>query len=301
MRAINFFSFVTAFTVCSIALFAGTLVWDFEDVELGAIPDGWQAMSGESSPSGAAVTTDGSATVTWEAIEDATAPDATDENRVMAVTGHSGSVYEHGHHCWTDEIEFSDGTLEVYLVGRDTERGHMGVSFRISDHNTFYAVRLQAANGDLQTIDVKDGNIEYRTSSVATGFEGPDTWHKLTVEVAGNNIIVSVDDEQFIDYTDETDPITESGGVGLFSRGDVSIVSFDDFSVTADNIVAVKPRPGMFFKQRGGRNSPIMAIYDARGRFLGIGNSVVYQIPAPGVFFISEKGSKEYFKQVHGK
>jgi len=38
-------------------------------------------------------------------------------NRVLAVTGNNGA-YADGHHCWTDDVVFADGTIEVDLVGR---------------------------------------------------------------------------------------------------------------------------------------------------------------------------------------
>lgn len=301
---VNIFSFIAVCIMYSLSLFADTVVWDFNDVELGSIPDGWQTMSGESSPNGATVTHDGSPTANWEAVEDATSPDTAADNRVMAMTEHNGSVYAHGHHCWTNEIEFTDGTIEVDMVGRDTEKGHMGVSFRIKDHKTFYAIRFQAANGDVQTIDVNDGQIQYRTSSASTDLQGFDTWRKLKVEVEGNNIKVSVNDQQYLDYTDDSDPITEAGGVGLFSRGDVSIVSFDRLSVTADDITSVNPYlPNTIIKQIDNQNPSVVAAYNARGQILGIlqvdhrspsgfsftGNSLFRTRLAQGFFILSKK------------
>lgn len=295
---------ITIFTLYAFSLFADTIVWDFNDVGLGSIPDGWQTMSGETSPNGATVTSDGSPTVTWEAVEDATSPDTAADNRVMAVTKHNGSVYAHGHHCWTNEIEFSDGTIEVDMVGRDTEKGHMGVSFRIKDNKTFYAIRFQAANGDLQTIDVNDGNIQYRTSQASTNLQGFDTWRKLKVEVAGNNIKVSVNGQQYIDYTDTSDPITEAGGVGLFARGDVSIVSFDRLTVSGDDITSINQYlPNIVMEQMYNQKSSVVMVYNIRGQLLGIlggdhtspfdffirGNSALHAKPARGIFILSEK------------
>jgi hypothetical protein len=273
-------------------------------------------MSGESSPNGATVTHDGSPTVTWEAVEDATSPDTAADNRVMAMTEHSGSVYAHGHHCWTNQIEFSDGTIEVDMVGRDTEKGHMGVSFRIKDHKTFYAIRFQAANGDLQTIDVNNGNIQYRTSQASTNFQGFDTWRKLKVEVKGNNIKVSVNDQQFIDYTDTSDPITEAGGVGLFARGDVSIVSFDRLTVSGDDITSINQHiPTIVMEQMYNQKSTVVSVYNFRGQLLGIlggdhtsssdffirGNSALHAKPARGIFILSEKQSGRHISAINVK
>lgn len=307
---------ITIFTLYAFSLFADTIVWNFNDVDLGSIPHGWQTMSGESSPNGATVTSDGSPTVKWEAVEDATSPDTAADNRVLAMTGHNGSVYADGHHCWTNEIEFSDGTIEVDMVGRDTEKGHMGVSFRIKDHKTFYAIRFQAANGDLQTIDVNNGNIQYRTSSASTDLQGFDTWRKLKVEVAGNNIKVSVNGQQYIDYTDTSDPITEAGGVGLFSRGEVSIVSFDRLTVSGDDITSVNQYlPDIVMEQMNNQRPSLVTIYNVRGQLLGIpggdhtspsdffirGNSALHAKPARGVFILSEKQSGRHIAVISVK
>jgi len=239
---IKAFSLGIFLLVCSDSLFADTRVWDFNDIEPGSTPAGWKIMSAESSPSNATVDHDGTPTVTWAAKEVTTVPGASEGNMVMSLTAHNGSSYEYGHHCWTDELEFSDGTIEVDMAAHDGKKGHMGIAFRIQDKNTYYAIRFQSNNGDVQTIDVKDGVIQYRTSSTrVASLAGYDIWRKLKVVVEGANIKVFVDDQQYLDYTDDTDPITAAGGFGLFSRGDVSLVSFDNFSVTAENIASVKP------------------------------------------------------------
>ena len=66
-----------------------------------------------------------------------------------------------------------------------------------------------------------------------------------------------------------------------------------------DNIVPVKPHQNMFFKQADNRNSSVIAVYNAQGQLLGIGNTALYKIEAPGFFVLSEKGSEGCFKQAN--
>jgi hypothetical protein len=59
-------------------------------------------------------------------------------------------------------------------------------------------------------------------------------WHRLTVEVRGNNIKGYVDDELAIDFTDSVGSIFLTGTVGLYaygSDGAYAVVKFDDIKV----------------------------------------------------------------------
>jgi hypothetical protein len=55
------------------------------------------------------------------------------------------------------------------------------------------------------------------------------------VEVAGATIKAYLNNVLKWSGTD-TNPITEAGGVGAYSRGDVALVAWDNFTVTGEGI-----------------------------------------------------------------
>ena len=222
---------LAVFIIVTVAYSAETRVYNFDDLTTGSIPEGWKVMSGFTS--GFKVEEgDGSPKVTFKAVEDAGAPGAKQGNKVIKMAEHHGSIYEHGHHLWTDEISFTDGILEVDMMAHSGPiRGHCGIAFRIQDQKNFFAVRFHTSGGNVATSKVKDGKIEWAKKKANTNVKGYDKWYHFKIVVKGANTKVFLDDIQYLDYTDPN-PITAAGGVGLYSRGDTSLVSFDNFKIT---------------------------------------------------------------------
>jgi len=212
---------------------AGSTNWTFDNLPLNASPAGWKTMS--ATTSGAPkVTSDGRPTVEYLVVKNASVPGADADNRIVRVDDTQTTDYGAGHHLWTDAASFLDGTIECFIMAEDTKKGNGGLSFRIKDHRTFYAVRLQmSGEPGIMLFKVKDGNI-IRTGAKASGTPslGSGKWFKLTIAMAGANIRVAIDGREFLNFTDSNDPIMTAGGVGLFARGNESIICWDNLKVT---------------------------------------------------------------------
>ncbi len=211
----------------------GSITYDFDDVALGEIPEGFEMLSVRSNRGQNSTDAPTTPTSEYQAVEDESAPNAESGNRVMKVEPTNNPLYEHAHILWTDELDFTDGIVQVDLKATDNQKGHGGVVWRFQDHTNYYAVRYQNMNGDVRIIRVKDGQVSWESTPSHTAPTDFDQWRTLRVEVEGNNIRVYIDDVQFIDFTDDN-PGSDAGGVGLFARGDVSIVSFDNLTVSGN-------------------------------------------------------------------
>jgi hypothetical protein len=81
-----------------------------------------------------------------------------------------------------------------------------------------------------------------------------DEWTTLKCVLNGSNFTVLCNDVVIWEaLSSEATELTEAGGWGLCSRGDVSIVGFDDFTVTSDEIpnnTDVAPREYLVPTQR---------------------------------------------------
>jgi hypothetical protein len=206
--------------------------WTFDDLPLNATPPGWKTMT--ATTSGAPlVTGDGRPTVEYRVVANTGVPGAVAANRVVRVDNTKTTDYGAGHHLWTDALAFRDGTIECLIMAEDTLKGNGGLSFRIRDHRTFYAVRLQlSGEPGIMLFKVKDGII-VRTEAKAKGTPvlGAGRWVRLSVMVADAHLRVAVDGKEYLNFTDTNDPILGAGGVGLFARGNESIIGWDNLKV----------------------------------------------------------------------
>jgi hypothetical protein len=205
----------------------------FDDVPTGSLPAGWTIMS---ALTGAPV--DPTPHVIYQVTEDSTAPGSGAGNKVLKLTQHTTPLYDDGNHCWTNSIQFLDGTISADIMASDTKKGHCGFSFRIKDHKNYYGLRYSIIRGNIALFKVKNGSGDAVTGTaiaIEDALKGPNKWVNLKVEVAGATIKAFLNNELKWSATD-TNPITEAGGVGVYSRGDVALVSWDNFTVTGEGI-----------------------------------------------------------------
>lgn len=214
-------------------LVAGSITWDFDSTPLNTSPAGWKTTS--AATSGAPVVVgDGAATVKYLAVVDATAPAAGPNNRVIRLDNTKTAEYGAGHHLWTDGPSLADGTIECDIKAEDTKKGNGGLSFRMKDHKTFYAVRLQlSGKPGIALFKVKDGRIlsrhDYgRHTCIRCWQVVPASCHFQWRQYHK----AAVDGKEYMDFTDLDDPIRTAGGVGLFARGNESIICWDNLAVT---------------------------------------------------------------------
>ena len=204
-----------------------TKVWNFNDVATGKLPAKWETMSALSSAGkkpGSEVTNHAAFAVVETAAQPA--------NKALKMTPLEVAVYDDGHHCWTREIAFTDGTLSARVMAEDKTKGHCGFAFRIKDQQNFYAVRFAINEGNVSLVRVKDGVPTWPKTKISTGeVKGDHQWFDLKVQMSGATLTVWLQGKEIVQYTDP-DPLAGPGGVGLFSRGKDSVVLWDDFTVT---------------------------------------------------------------------
>jgi hypothetical protein len=200
---------------------AGTRTWTFDDAAIGSLPAGWKTESmNKTNP-----------LVTISVSADATAPGATTANRVLKVASYDpGAAYADCHVCWTTNIAFENGSIEFDSKASVDTNGYAGgVAWRIKDKNNYYAARYSAKEGSLNVFKIADG-VRKSLGSGGKGTFALDKWYHLKVVQNGSNISVSVDGKEVATATDTS--ITGPGGVGMFQRGNATICSWDNFSVT---------------------------------------------------------------------
>ena len=211
----------------------GTVKFSFDDVATNSIPAGWAVMS---ALTGAPA--DPTPHVVFQVVADATAPGAAAGNKVLKLTEHTTPVYDDSNHCWTKAIQFRDGTLSADIMASDSKKGHCGFSFRIKDHKNFYGLRYSLIEGNISLFRVKDGvglPVTGTAVTIEDALKGTNKWVNLKVEVTGARIQAYLNNVLKWSATD-TNPLNEAGGVGAYSRGDVALVSWDNFTVTGEGV-----------------------------------------------------------------
>jgi hypothetical protein len=211
----------------------GTVKFNFDDVAANALPAGWTVMSALT-----ATPTNATPHVVFRVVADATAPGATAGNKVLKLTEHTTPVYDDSNHCWTKAIQFLDGTISADIMASDSKKGHCGFSFRIKDHQNFYGLRYSEIEGNLALFRVKDGvglPVTGTAVPIEEALKGTNKWVNLKVEVSGATIKAYLNNVLKWSVTDPS-PLTGAGGVGAYSRGDVALVSWDNFTITGEGI-----------------------------------------------------------------
>jgi hypothetical protein len=185
----------------------------FTRKELGRVPAGWTVArtgAGEGS--------------VWKVTEDRTSPSKT--GFVLAQTAESPeSLFNL---CVLDEGKYKDLTVSVEfkaVEGKNDQGG--GLVWRYIDAENYYIARMNPLEKNLRFYRVAQG----RRTQLGTKEKLPikaGTWHKLSVEMKGFQVKVSLDGEDVIDASDEF--IKRAGRVGLWTKADARTY-FDNFKV----------------------------------------------------------------------
>lgn len=190
------------------------VVWSFEDVEPGLLPDGWKVEA----------THQHGPLATWEVVEDESAPSGSHLLALTRTNHASGGTFNL---CWTDQVSFRDGEIQVRFKavrGRVDQGG--GVIWRARDENNYYIARFNPLEDNFRIYFVKDG-VRQTLASVDIELEA-GRWHTLKIVQRGRDFEGWLDGQKLLAGSDDTFP--EAGGVGLWTKAD-AVTSFDDFTV----------------------------------------------------------------------
>lgn len=193
----------------------GTVTRNFDDERTGALPEDWivQATGPQSS------------LANWEAVEDGSIASPRHALALTRTNHDSSSTFNL---CWTSEIRFGNGTIEISMkpVSGDEDQGG-GPIWRAKDKNNYYVCRANPLEGNFCLYVVKDGERKQLASASAGIAKGE--WHTIRVEQDGPRIECSLDGKKLLETIDSTFP--EVGGLGLWTKAD-AVTSFDDLQVS---------------------------------------------------------------------
>jgi hypothetical protein len=189
---------------------------DFETTDKGKLPPGFK--SDATHPDGAANA--------WSVEEREGAPSG---KRVLALSAVPRWQDATFNLCWTRDISFQNGEIEVKIL---SSRGEVdqggGVMWRAKDASNYYIARWNPLEDNFRAYHVKGGKrTQLATAKVKAD---PATWHTLRIVQAGNRIQGFLDGQKYLDVEDTTFP--EAGGVGLWTKADAATF-FDDLVVTS--------------------------------------------------------------------
>ncbi|RLD08574.1 MAG: hypothetical protein DRI44_09650 [Chlamydiae bacterium] len=190
------------------------MILNFENVPIGKIPAKWKIEN--TNPCGPLQT--------WKVIKNTSAPSG---KRVLALMNTKKSKGDSFNLCWTKDVSFTDGEVEVELkAGTGEEDQGGGVIWRALDKNNYYVARFNPLEDNFRIYYVKDSK---RKKIKSANIKLPaGEWVKLKIVQRGNTFECYLNGKKFIEGTDDT--FTKSGGVGLWTKADAA-TSFDNFTV----------------------------------------------------------------------
>ena len=219
---------VLAFTLQISNLFGQTKsehVFSFDKYKIGALPAVWQSFSAISS-AGKNVECAPTTAVRFEVLNEPKS-----KNNVIALSEHISSIYDHGHVAYPSNIKMQNGAVSALIQAADSAKGHGGLAVRIVDYKNYYGIRYSFIEGNVMIIKVKNGVASNFKKASAPDFKGRNKWVKMTVELNDNELVVLLDDKEII-RTVDTDTLLAEGYAGFFSRGEKSLIRWDNFTIT---------------------------------------------------------------------
>ncbi len=184
--------------------------------DAGKLPSGWKAEktgAGEGS--------------VWKVEPDESTPSRT--GFALAQTAESPNAVFNI--CVAEDSNFKDVVLEVAfkaMAGKNDQGG--GFVWRYQDHDNYYIARMNPLEDNYRVYKVVNGK---RTQLGAKeGVKVPQgEWHRLKVEVKGDQMAGYLDGAKMWEIKDET--YQQGGKVGLWSKADAQ-THFDAFKASAN-------------------------------------------------------------------
>jgi hypothetical protein len=193
----------------------GVQTWDFDQIEVGKLPEGWKVEA----------TGQKAATAKWQVQRDEGAPLGPGVLELTATNHSESGVFNL---CWTSAVEFREGDIAVFLrarTGKIDQGG--GVIWRVRDRDNYYISRYNPLEQNVGIYYVKDGK---RTMLAYSGkLVLADGWHLFKVRHRGDRIQAFLDGDLKL-MAHAGDHIPDAGGVGLWTKADAAS-TFDNFTV----------------------------------------------------------------------
>jgi hypothetical protein len=190
--------------------------FNFDQTAAGKLPPGW--IIAATNPDGPLAE--------WQVKAD---PAAVSSPQVLAITriqNESGDVFNL---CWTQQVSFLDGSIEVNIradSGKEDQGG--GLIWRAQDAGNYYIARYNPLENNLRLYFVKDGWRKQLASADIGGVKS-GKWFRLKIVHQGEQMTVYLNGRQYLQATDSH--FLKAGGIGLWSKADAAS-SFDDLVVT---------------------------------------------------------------------
>ncbi len=208
-------SLLIGFGLISIAALASseTIQLNFDEVKAGELPAGWKVDA----------TGPGKKLAEWKVTSDASAPT---KPNVLTLTKPSDSAFNL---CWTNELHFKDGSIEVKIkanTGEEDQGG--GLIWRARDGNNYYIARYNPLERNFRLYYVKEGRriqLDDAKANVKTG-----EWFIMTISQKGDSITAWLNGQKLLHAKDST--FSEEGGVGFWTKADAA-TSFDNLAVNS--------------------------------------------------------------------
>jgi len=185
---------------------------NFENVSIGAIPKGWKIentnLKGELPE--------------WKTIKDKSAPSG---EKVLCLADTKKSSGSSFNLCWTKNIAFDNGTVEVDIkaVNGEEDQGG-GVIWRAKDKNNYYVVRFNPLEDNFRIYYVKNGK---RKKIKSANVKLPkNKWFNVKIVQNDNKYECYLNGKKLIEGCD--DNIKGKGGVGIWTKADAASL-FDNF------------------------------------------------------------------------
>ena len=199
----------TAALAATLAGLATAQTVNFDNLQPGAPPPGWNAAQ------------TGSGQAKWSIEKDDTAPS---KPNVLKQSGAAAYPV-----CLKDDTNLKDGFLEVKfkpISGKEDQAG--GLIWRARDSNNYYVARANALEDNVAIYyTVKGSRTEKKRTEMKVA---TNQWHALRVDFRGNHFTVTLDGKKAIEWDDKT--FQEAGKVGVWTKAD-SVTLFDDFAYGA--------------------------------------------------------------------
>jgi hypothetical protein len=191
-----------------------TIFLNFDDIKINNLPSGWKTEA----------TNKKNVAAVWRVTKDKTAPSG---NQTISITDINNSHGGTFNLCWTDNISFLNGTIEVKfkaLTGHEDQGG--GIMWRVQDKNNYYVARFNPLEDNLRIYTVKNsirkmiGNANIKLPA--------GQWH--TLKITQNETLIEgyINNKKIAEIRNNLLP--ESGGIGLWTKAD-AVTTFDNLSI----------------------------------------------------------------------